>query len=176
MRLLALIFINLGLLLFILNWIIDREISWLGYYISEYVHTRHGLLTVLAFILAGVGTILSSGIFLNPMSLIDIELVIFGALFIFLGIFPVDIRGKLSWKGVVHTIIAHLSLNSFVIVVLIDIKLSNSEPPIYTLILLPLTFLSAILLLLLTKRVKGFFQRVIIFSELILIQLLMLNS
>lgn len=176
MRAFSLTIINIGVVLFIINWISDREFDWKAYYISEYVHSKNGTLSIIAFIFIGVGSILSTNIFYYKVSFIEYILFIYGILFALLGIFPVDKRGKkLTWRGILHTVIAHLCFNSFAVSFLLKAVIDNSHTP-YIVIVVVINFLSAALILLLPNRYKGLLQRIIILSQIFLIEILLING
>lgn len=173
MNVIAFIFICIGQLLFILNWILDKEISFLGNYVSDYVHTKHGHLSYLGFLLTGTGSLLATNIYFGSKAIIDIELFFYGIMLILLGIFPVDKKRNTTIAGVIHSFTAHLCFNSFVVIFTILI-IKRIYTQIYIIILISITYISGLLIIFLPAKYKGIFQKTAIFSQFILIQILLL--
>lgn len=175
MNIVAFVLIFTSQVLFILNWILDTDKNFFSYYISQYVHLKHGYLTYLGFLLTGLGSLLSTNLYYGLVTIIDIELFIYGLMLLLLGIFPVDKENKTTISGIIHSITAHLCFNSYIIVFTI-LVINGKYAQNFTYILISLTYIFGLLIILLPKKYKGILQKSAIFSQLILLEMLLITG
>lgn len=166
--------IYIGLFSFILNWFLNQDMTPLNNYISDYVHSSNGILTTSGFLIIGIGVLLLFLFYPTSIQLLNFELCLFGSLYIILGIFPVDKGSKITIKGVIHTVAAHLCFEPFSIIVLFLI-IKDEIANISILVLTIISFSGGIMMIIFKERYKGLFQRISIISQLIILRLLYLD-
>ena len=164
LRYLSIALIGLGVLLFVTNWLVSRELSVVSNYTSDYVHTPAGALTTLGFIVTGVG-MLAAVRFYRPVGVFEVGLFAYSVLFALLAFFPTDAHDAHTSIGTIHTVLASATIPLFPIMTGVALAL-KPEALSVELVVLPLVSLVCLVLMGLgVVAAPGIFQRVAIFSQ-----------
>jgi hypothetical protein len=174
----ALLIVNIGVLCFITNWILSDEMNIVTYFTSDYVHSSVGILSTLGMFLVGLGVIVFS-IFPSIKSTIksnSFYYCIYGLFFFLLGIFPDDLGNNKTTIGIIHSILAGICLMSFLVIVSIQLIQRKDMRTKLIIVLYIVSIIGCIFLQLKPGSIKGIYQRIFIFSEIALYDVLIMQK
>lgn len=176
MRLTSILLIVSGLILFLLNWIFEKEMSISKQYISDFVHSKYGFMTTEGFLFIGSGMLLSSNILNGSLTIFEMNILIYSILFISLAFFPANKANERDLIGSIHKIIATVCFPYFIIFTLIHLWNNQTDYALLILTADALSLLGLVLMGINLFNLKGIYQRVCILSQVLLILQLLLRK
>lgn len=161
-----------AIFLFVLDWILDKDMNIKSNTISEYANGKYGYLTTMGFIMYGLGVIFFSGLLKhNEPSLwnkiLVIALLIYGCLIALLSVFRCDKPGQNTWHAKVHSLLASSALAIVTIAMwyLFIWKLTEGIFLWATLLLAVINLMALLLFIITGSRLQGIWERVSMFAQ-----------
>ncbi len=169
---LNLIVFIVGILLFIANWILNKDFNPVKNTVSQYAYGKYGFLTTLGFVFIGIASCFLAKKLWNIeadvlYSVIVIIIASYGFLIASLSVFRCDKPGSTTFRGKMHNILAITGLVTLSIGMLLYLIFGVQQHyfSYATLILAITNFTSLLLLQFASSSYQGIWERGAIFSQ-----------